>query len=309
MLLTARMTTSSIFLTCIASKLTSIFLYTSWGSDVHPWEKSQPLQGCKWQLQGYGNDGPPCNNQIFHMLSIKMMTANELVLQEAMTTSIPSMSYHKRSNNSYSCDVARSGCIAREQATWRHHRKTQGCNNQTLHMLWGWPQRWWQSAYLMLYCKEQQWWMMVDCNKGAHAKQQPTKLYVASQERATITERDHLQHDDHVLRCVARGYNAGNNDWSRQARRIALVTANPIHWFGLTTLMITKVWSTSDKIDHNAMTTTLATRQSLLSCIARNNDNKTINAREGRVRLPCSNQNFMLSFVGCNNDHTVPCNN
>jgi hypothetical protein len=53
--------------------------------------------------------------------------------------------------------------------------------------------------------------MMVDCNKGARAKQQPTKLYVALQERATIAERDYCQSDDHVLHRVARGYNAGNN--------------------------------------------------------------------------------------------------
>jgi hypothetical protein len=48
------------------------------------------------------------------MLSIEMMTANKLVLQEAMTTSIPSMLHCKRSDDSCSFDVARSGRIARE---------------------------------------------------------------------------------------------------------------------------------------------------------------------------------------------------
>ncbi len=64
-----------------------------------------------------------------------MMMANELISQEAMTTSIPSMSYHERSNDSYSFDVVRGGCIAREQVTWWHHCKMRGRNNQTLYML------------------------------------------------------------------------------------------------------------------------------------------------------------------------------
>jgi hypothetical protein len=30
---------------------------------------------------------------------------------------------------------------------------------------------------------------MIDCNKGVHAKQQPTNLYAALQEQATVAER------------------------------------------------------------------------------------------------------------------------
>jgi hypothetical protein len=63
----------------------------------------------------------------------------------------------------------------------------------------------------MSYRKERQRRTMVDCDKGARAKQQPTKLYVASQERATIAEREHRRRDDHVLRRVARGYDASDN--------------------------------------------------------------------------------------------------
>ncbi len=52
---------------------------------------------------------------------------------------------------------------------------------------------------------------MVDCDEGARVKQQPTKLYLASQERATIAEQQHCQRNDDTLRCVARGYDNGNN--------------------------------------------------------------------------------------------------
>ena len=41
--------------------------------------------------------------------------------------------------------------------------------------------------------------MMVDCNEGARAKQQPTKFLVASLEQATIAKRRHRQHDDQFL--------------------------------------------------------------------------------------------------------------
>ncbi len=133
------------------------------------------------------------------------------------------MLYCKKSNNSYILDVVRSGCIARKQATWQHHCKTQGRNNQTSYMLsiarmtatiffmsyskgakddsnisnitrceelqgyddhttikfliCCWSQGWRQCAYFFLsYCKEQQWQMIVDCDKRAWdcAKQQTT---------------------------------------------------------------------------------------------------------------------------------------
>jgi hypothetical protein len=51
------------------------------------------------------------------MLSFEMMMANELVSQEAMTTSILSMSYCERSNDKYVFDVESSGRIARERVT------------------------------------------------------------------------------------------------------------------------------------------------------------------------------------------------
>ncbi len=94
---------------------------------------------------------------------------------------------------------------------------------------------------------------MVDCNEGAHAKQQPTKLYGASQEQATIVEQ-HRQCNDHVLHCVARGYNSGDNGWSQQAHEIAQAMNNPFHWCGSTTSTIMKAWIASNKIDRDAMT-------------------------------------------------------
>ncbi len=95
--------------------------------------------------------------------------------------------------------VARSGCIASVHATTisqssRDTRMQQsnntyavGCKDDSNKRCW---LQWWQlRAYpFMLYCKEQQRQTMVDCNEGACAKQQPTKLYVASQQRATTAE-------------------------------------------------------------------------------------------------------------------------
>ncbi len=52
---------------------------------------------------------------------------------------------------------------------------------------------------------------MVDCNKGVRAKQQPTKLYLALQEQATIAEQQHCQRNDDALHSVARGYNDGDD--------------------------------------------------------------------------------------------------
>jgi hypothetical protein len=49
------------------------------------------------------------------------------------------------------------------------------------------------------YCREQQQQTMVDCNKGLHAKQQPTNFLVASQEQATIAKQQHHQCNDHFL--------------------------------------------------------------------------------------------------------------
>ncbi len=34
-----------------------------------------------------------------------------------------------------------------------------------------------------------------------------------------------------------------------------------------------------------------------------------MNARKGQVQLPRNNQIFMLSFVGCNDNHIAPCDN
>ncbi len=115
-------------------------------------------------------------------------------------------------------------------------------------------QGWWQHAYLMSHCKECQQQMMVDCNKGAHAKQEPTKLYVALQEWATIAEWEHHWRNDHVLCRVARGYNAGNNGWSQQVHEILQASKNPFHQFGSTTSTIANSWNASNKIDRDAMT-------------------------------------------------------
>ena len=58
-----------------------------------------------------------------------------------------------------------------------------------------------------------------------------------------------------------------------------------------------------NEIDCDAMTTTLTTRQSLWGCIARSNDDKTTNLREGRLWLSCNNQ----KFAGCDNDRAAQC--
>jgi hypothetical protein len=83
------------------------------GASIHLEDKSQPSQGHEGQLLGYGNDGPPHNNQISHMPSIKMMTANKRVLQEVTAMSISSMLYCERSNNNFIFVVARGSRIAR----------------------------------------------------------------------------------------------------------------------------------------------------------------------------------------------------
>ena len=81
----------------------------------------------------------------------------------------------------------------------------------------------------------------------------------------------------------------------------------PYDWYGLTTLMIVKAWNASNEIDCDATTTMLTTRQSFWDCIARNNDNKTTNSREGQVWLPRNNQNIMLLFARCKGDRTAQC--
>ncbi len=88
--------------------------------------------------------------------------------------------------------------------------------------------------------------------------------------------------------------------------RIAQGTSNFFHWCGSTTSRITKVQGVSNKIDCNAMTTTSTTRQSCFSVVSRGA--MTIKDKgEGRTKqLPCNNQNFMLLFTGCGNNHIVP---
>ncbi len=99
-------------------------LYTSWGREVHPEDKSQPLQGCKGQLWGYGDDRPPRNNQIFYRLSSARSNKNEhiscRILREATTIMFL---------------MLQSRRTARERTMTISHCKTQGRNNQILHML------------------------------------------------------------------------------------------------------------------------------------------------------------------------------
>jgi hypothetical protein len=80
--------------------------------------------------------------------------------------------------------MLQSGRTARERARMISHREMQGCNNQILHML------------LIsvkpgneTYRKKRRGRMMVDCNEGMRAKQQPTKFLVALQEQAMIAIR------------------------------------------------------------------------------------------------------------------------
>ncbi len=59
-----------------ASKDDYIFYVISQGGE-RQYNKSQPSRGCEGQLQGYGNDGPPRNNQIYNMLSNARSKDNE----------------------------------------------------------------------------------------------------------------------------------------------------------------------------------------------------------------------------------------
>ncbi len=192
--------------------------------------------------------------------------------QEATTMSISLLLCCKRRDNNYFFDVARSGRIAREQATWRHHCKTRGRNNQILYVLsvarmtatstvdckdGG-------NVHTFLCCTERnnhEWWIITtkEC-EIAPSNNQPN-LYVASRERATITERQHCWRNDDALRCVARGYYNGNNGWLQRARNIAQATANPFHQCGSTTSTFTKAQSASNKIDCDSTMRASMTRQ------------------------------------------------
>ncbi len=71
--------------------------------------------------------------------------------------------------------------------------------------------------------------------------------------------------------------------------------------------MIAKLQGASNKIDPNVKMTMSTTQQSFFYChIARSDHNKTANAREEQIQLPCNNQIFMLLFAGCNNNHVMP---
>ncbi len=61
----------------------------------------QPLREGEVQLRGYGDDGPPCNNQIFKC-------CNELLIARSDNNEHIFMSYRKRSNDNDIFDVARS---------------------------------------------------------------------------------------------------------------------------------------------------------------------------------------------------------
>jgi hypothetical protein len=69
-----------------------------------------------------------------------------------------------------------------------------------------------------------------------------------------------------------------------------------------------KAKDASNEIDHDAMTTTLMTRQLFyfICCIARSGNSNE--EGEGRTKqLPRNNQTFMLLCAGCNNGHIAPC--
>jgi hypothetical protein len=112
------------------------------GVSVHLEDKSQPWQGWEGQLRGYGNDGPPCNNQIFYMLSSARSNYNEHIL-----------CHITREATKIIFLMLQSGRTARECATTISHHETQGGINQISHML--------LIAVMMamrmsLYCKKQQ---------------------------------------------------------------------------------------------------------------------------------------------------------
>ncbi len=66
--------------------------------------------------------------------------------------------------------------------------------------------------------------------------------------------------------------------------------------------MIAKAQSASNKIDCNAMIWTSTTQQSFLDVILQGATTIKDEGKGRKKRLPCNNQNFMLSFAGCNDD-------
>ncbi len=123
---------------------------------------------------------------------------------EVMTTSIFLMSYCKRSNDNYILDVARSGCIAREQVTWQHHCKMQGCNNLILYMLL--VAR--MTATSTVDCKDDsnvhtfscriarnndKWWLIATKECKIAPSNNRSNLYSTSWEQAMIAGWQHCQ--------------------------------------------------------------------------------------------------------------------
>ncbi len=129
-----------------------------------------PSQGCKVQLRWYGNDGPPCNNQIFICCQ----------MQEAMTLSISLMLYREMSDNIFlmlqeavifSGSVQHNLTIARrEDATIKHFVRC-------------WSQGWWQWAYLgTSHCKKQrQRWLIATKKREMAPRNNQQYISVASQ--------------------------------------------------------------------------------------------------------------------------------
>ncbi len=72
--------------------------------------------------------------------------------------------------------------------------------------------------------------------------------------------------------------------------------------------MIAKAQRTSKKIKGNAIMRTSTMQQSFLYVILQGATTLKDKGKGRTKQLPCNNQNFMLSFTGCGDDHTTPRN-
>ncbi len=135
--------------------------------------------------------------------------------------------YYKGSNKSYIFDVARSGCIACVHATTisqpSRDAMTQQSNN--IHAVsckddsnkQCWSRRWQQWAYLSYHMKQQWWWLIAAKEREIAPHNNLPNTYVTLRKQATIAKWQHCWRNDHVLHCVARGYDNGDNGWLQKS--------------------------------------------------------------------------------------------
>ncbi len=147
---------------------------------------------------------PTTHQSNFYMLLITMITATSSYCKKRQQQAIFNVvSQEKQQQLYFWCCTCNNNelTIARyEDATTKHFIRC---------WLWGWQQQ----EYLgMLYHKKQwQRWSIArrEC-EIAPSNYQPN-IYVASRKWATIAKQQNCWCNNHVLHCVAKGYNNGNN--------------------------------------------------------------------------------------------------